>query len=166
MRSDYILERQIPLVLAALTPQNRLVMRLALHTGLRVSDVLSIPAAKLGARVGVTERKTGKKKVIGIPAPLLAEIRAGAGQIWAFPGRDPEKPRTRQAVWWDVKRACRAFRVSQNVTPHSARKVYAVRLLQKYGDLERVRRALNHGDVATTMIYAMADRLAGLDLSN
>lgn len=166
MRSDYILERQIPLVLAALTPQNRLVMRLALHTGLRVSDVLSIPAAKLGPRVGVTERKTGKKKVIGIPAPLLAEIRAGAGQIWAFPGRDPEKPRTRQAVWWDVKRACRAFRVSQNVTPHSARKVYAVRLLQKYGDLERVRRALNHGDVATTMIYAMADRLAGLDLSN
>ena len=42
--------------------------------------------------------------------------------------------------------------------PHSFRKVYAVELLNKYGDLERVRRALNHGGVEVTLIYAMADK--------
>jgi site-specific recombinase XerC len=43
------------------------------------------------------------------------------------------------------------------VGPHSARKVYAVELLKEYGDIERVKRALNHSSAAVTMIYAMAD---------
>ena len=89
----------------------------------------------------------------------LAQLRAQAGEDWVFPGRNPAKHRTRQAVWADVKRAARAFRLPQNVGPHSFRKVYAVELLRKYGDLERVRRALNHGSYTTTMVYAMADRL-------
>jgi hypothetical protein len=29
--------------------------------------------------------------------------------------------------------------------------------MQKYGDIERVRRALNHGSETITMIYALAD---------
>ena len=39
------------------------------------------------------------------------------------------------------------------------RKVYAVDLMKRYGDIQRVRKALNHESVTTTMIYAMADRL-------
>ena len=42
--------------------------------------------------------------------------------------------------------------------PHSARKVYAVQLLEEYGDIQRVRRALNHSSEAVTLIYAMADK--------
>ena len=38
------------------------------------------------------------------------------------------------------------------------RKVYAVQLLEKYGDIDRVRRALNHSGVEVTLIYAMADK--------
>ena len=34
----------------------------------------------------------------------------------------------------------------------------AVELLQKYGDIERVRRALNHGSESVTLIYALADK--------
>jgi len=30
--------------------------------------------------------------------------------------------------------------------------------MQKYGDIERVRRALNHSSPAVTLIYALADR--------
>ena len=62
-------------------------------------------------------------------------------------------------MWKDVKRASVAFRLPQNVAPHSFRKVYAVDLMRKYGDIERVRRALNHGSETVTMIYAMADGL-------
>ena len=57
-----------------------------------------------------------------------------------------------------MKRAAAALRLPQNVGPHSARKVYAVELHSKYGDIERVRRALNHSSYAITMIYAMADK--------
>jgi len=68
-------------------------------------------------------------------------------------------PLYRQAVWADVKRAARAFRLPQNVAPHSLRKVYAVELLERYGDIQRVQRALNHSSIETTLIYAMADKL-------
>ena len=57
----------------------------------------------------------------------------------------------------DVKRAAKAFRLPQNVAPHSLRKLYAVDLLNRCGgNLGRVQRALNHSDAATTYIYAMA----------
>ena len=42
MKTEYLLNREIDLVLAALTSRNALIMRVALHTGLRVGDVLSI----------------------------------------------------------------------------------------------------------------------------
>ena len=42
MRTEYLLNREVDLVLAALTETNRLVMRTALHTGLRIGDVLKL----------------------------------------------------------------------------------------------------------------------------
>ena len=139
-------------------PGNALVMRVALHTGLRVGDVLALRTDQLRPRFWVTESKTGKRRQIGLPEPLLSDIKKSAGDLWAFPGKDPKNHRTRQAVWKDVKRAAKALRLPQNVAPHSARKVYAVELMQKYGDIERVRRALNHGSETVTMIYALADK--------
>lgn len=158
MTTEYLLHREVDLVLSALTEGNALVMRAALHTGLRISDLLRLKTAQLAPRFWVTESKTGKRRQVGLPEPLLSDIKNQAGEVWAFPGALPGKARTRQAVWKDVKRAAEAFRLPQNVAPHSARKVYAVELMQKYGDIERVRRALNHSSPAVTLIYALADR--------
>ena len=133
-------------------------MRAALATGLRISDVLNLKTAQLKPHFWVTEMKTGKRRQVGLPEPLLSDIKNQAGEEWAFPGRTGKKPRTRQAVWKDVKRAAKSFRLPQNVGPHSARKVYAVDLLEKYGDIERVRKALNHSRESVTLIYAMADK--------
>ena len=122
--------------------------------------MVNLHADQLKPRVTVKERKTGKGKRITIPAQLLRAIKAQAGETWAFPGRDPEKPKTRQAVWKDVKRAAAAMRLPVNVGPHTMRKVYAVRkLAASGGDLAAVSRALNHSDMAVTLIYAMADHL-------
>ena len=122
--------------------------------------MVNLHADQLKPRVTVKERKTGKGKRITIPAKLLRSIKAQAGEVWAFPGRDPEKPKTRQAVWKDVKRAAAAMRLPVNVGPHTMRKVYAVRkLAASGGDLAAVSRALNHSDMAVTLIYAMADHL-------
>lgn len=160
MKTDYLLHREVEHVLAALTPVNRVIMRVCMHTGLRVGDVLALRTAQIAPRFWVTEQKTGKRRMVGLPAGLLADMRKIAGEIWVFESpRDPKKHRSRQGVWKDVKRAARAFRLPQNVAPHSARKVYAVDLLAKYGDIERVQRALNHSNPAVTMIYAMADKL-------
>lgn len=161
MTTDYLLHKEVEHVLAALTPTNRLVCEVMLHTGLRVSDVLSLRTEQLGPRMWVTESKTGKRKQVGLPKALLGRVLEQAGQEWAFPGRKPGTHHTRQAVWADVKRAAVAFRLPQNAGTHSMRKVYAVDLRNKYGDIERVRRALNHDRMATTMIYAMADKLIG-----
>lgn len=158
MKTEYLLQREVDLVLSALTDSNRLVMRTALVTGLRVGDVLALKPDRLKPHFWVTEQKTGKKRQVGLPEPLLSDLKKNAGKDWVFPGRNPRKHRTRQAVWKDVKRAAEAFRLPQNVGPHSARKVYAVELLKKYGDIDRVRRALNHSSESVTMIYAMADR--------
>lgn len=158
MKTEYLLNREVDGVLATLMPANALVMRVALHTGLRVGDVLALKTAQLAPRFWVTESKTGKRRQIGLPEPLLSDLKKCAGELWVFPGKDPKNHRTRQAVWKDVKRAAKAMRLPQNVGPHSARKVYAVELMQKYGDIERVRRALNHGSESVTMIYALADK--------
>lgn len=158
MRTEYLLAKEVDLVLAALTPENRLVMRAALVTGLRVGDVLALTPDRLKPHFWVTEQKTGKKRQVGLPEPLLTDLKNSAGEHWVFPGRNPRKHRTRQAVWKDVKRAARAFRLPQNVGTHSARKVYAVDLMRKYGDVDRVRRALNHRSESVTLIYALADQ--------
>lgn len=159
MKTDYLLHREIGHVLAALTPSNALVCEVMLHTGLRVGDVLHLRTEELKPRMWVTERKTGKRKQIGFPEQMFERLKAQAGKEWVFEGRSGTKPRTRQAVWADVKRAAKAFRLPQNAGTHSMRKVYAVELLDKYGDIRRVQRALNHDRLETTLIYAMADKL-------
>lgn len=155
-------------------------MRTELHTGLRVSDVLRLQFP-LRSQCWITEGKTGKRRHIGLPQQLIDDIvRAavpyipvamrryiwqepprGVDRLWAFPSpRNYRKHRTRQSVWKDIKRAARACRIPQNVGTHSARKVYAVGELQRrHGDIEAVRRALNHSDSSITLIYAMADKM-------
>ena len=158
MKTEYLLEKEVERVLDLLTFENRLVLRVLLHTGLRISDALQLKPEQLKPNFWVTEQKTGKRRQVGLPGPLLEDLRAASGEHWVFPGSNPRNHRTRQAVWKDIKRAAAALRLTANAAPHSARKVYAVDLLRKYGDIDRVRRALNHGGYAVTMIYAMADK--------
>ena len=159
MTTEYLLRREMEHVLAALTPSNRLVCRVCLQTGLRVGDVVSHKTRDLNGQFWIVESKTKKRRRVNLPRELLDQIRAQAGEVWAFPGRKPWQHRTRQAVWADVKRAAKAFRIRQNIAPHSFRKVFAVELLRRCGDVKRVQRALNHSDCATTMIYVMAAEL-------
>ena len=160
MKTEYLLNREVGHVLAALMPSNALVIRTMLQTGLRVSDVLALRPEQLAPRMWVTESKTKKRRQVGLDKALLADLRASSGKEWVFPSpRNAKRHRTRQAVWWDVKRASKAFRIRQNVGTHSARKVYAVELMERYGDIQRVQRALQHDRQATTLVYAMADKL-------
>lgn len=140
-------------------PQNQLIVKVMLQTGMRLSDALQLRTEGLSTSGWYTEAKTGKRRRYGIKKPLLEAILEQAGPEWAFPGRKMGTHKTRQAVWCDIKRAAVAFRLPQNVGAHSMRKVYAVRLMKKYGKLEKVQRNLNHASYSVTAIYAMADVL-------
>lgn len=158
-KTEYLLDVEVERVLAAMMPQNQLILRLVLHTGMRVSDVLLMKPEDIKPSGWLVEQKTGKRRRYGIPEPLLTLIKAQMSDEWAFPGARSGKHKTRQAVWADVKRAAKAFRLPQNVGTHSMRKVYAVHLMERYGSIEKVRRNLNHSSESVTMIYAMADVL-------
>lgn len=162
--ADYVPQEELGHVYAALMPANRLACQVSAATGLRIGDVLAMRTEQLrkGQRFTVREAKTGKGKRIYLPRQLYDDLIAQAGEAWVFPSpRDPDKHRTRQAVWADLRRAAKAFRLPQVVAPHSMRKIYAVNEWERTGDLGKVGKALNHSPwhPETTMIYAMAREL-------
>lgn len=171
MRSDYINPAILDHILAALTPENELAMRVALATGLRIDDVLSLSTADImrttNNRITVTEKKTQKHRRVYIPELLLQEMRRRSGHIYVFEGRTAAtKHRTRQAVWKDLKRAADAYRVRKALTisPHTARKVYAVEAFKRYGSPEKVQRLLQHSDPAVTALYILAEDVSARKL--
>lgn len=166
MRTTVINHQQMGHVLAALMPQNRLVVRLCMATGLRISDALALKSAQLyTARPTVREMKTGKTRRLYIPADLRRELQAQAGRVWVFEGRtDSSRHRTRQAVLKDIKRAQAFFRragtlpAGCNLGTHTARKMAAVDAYHR-GGMPAAQKLLNHSDPAITALYALADTM-------
>lgn len=148
-------------ILAALTYENRLAITVSLLTGLRIGDVLNLRSRDLlRDRFTITEEKTLKRRTIRIPRELRDELLSIAGKIYVFENRvSARKHRTRQAVYKDIKRAARAFRIKSNISCHTARKIYAVSEYKKDFSVARVKKLLNHSSEAVTMIYAIADEL-------
>ena len=170
VKSAYIRPDILEHVLYALTPQNALVIRVCLKTGLRVGDVVSLQTSELekavlkGYKITITEQKTKKKKTVALGKNLYEMLLSQSGRFYVFEHRtDITRHRTRQAVYKDIKRAGKLFRIKENLTPHSVRKIYAVKLYQKYGNLAKVRQALNHSNDEVTMIYALADHLQEME---
>lgn len=157
-KTEYVERPEMAHVLRLLTYENELVMRVALHTGLRVGDVVAL-RAPVKRQFWITELKTQKRRRVNLTQELVDALNRNAGRShWCFPGRlDAGRHRTRQAVWADVKRAAKALRLPQNVGPHTARKVYAVEALERSGDLKAVQRVLNHDDASVTALYALSD---------
>ena len=157
-KTEYVELPEMGHVLRLLTRENELVMRVAIHTGLRVGDVVRL-RAPVKRQFWISEQKTGKRRRVNLPQDLVDELNKNAGNTrYCFPHRlDPGKHRTRQAVWSDVKRASKALRLPQNVGPHTARKMYAVEELQRKGDLKAVQKLLNHDDASVTALYALSD---------
>ena len=148
-------------ILRLLTPTNRLVCLVALATGLRITDVLSIRTEQLKRdRFTVSESKTGKNKTVRIPKELRNKVRAQAGKVYAFPHRcDGYKHRSRTTIWKDLNRVARAFRL-KGLAPHSLRKSYARTLRAEGLTLSQIQRAMNHSSPTVTKLYAMADELS------
>ena len=161
-RADWVPSALMEHILAAMMPENSLALRVSLRTGLRIDDVLSLRRSDIekGRRFTIKEHKTGKSRRVYLPEELWAEMMSNCGRWFVFEGRtDQKRHRTRQAVNKDIARAAEAFRVpaAVQISPHSARKIYAVDMFEKYGKPEKVQQLLNHSRESVTMLYCMAE---------
>lgn len=160
MKSEYF----DPRTYAALEPimqyANVLAIRVSLETGLRIDDVLRLRWENFTGpgKFQFVAKKTGKKGKKRISLDLYRRILAQKSDKspWCFPGRKTGKHRTRQTVWRDIKRAAEQQGIKSGLSPHSARKTYAVGLREREG-LPAVQRELQHASKETTMLYAFAD---------
>lgn len=148
-------------------PENRAAIRLALATGLRISDALSLKKADLkkamdgDGHISVFEQKTGKKRRVFIGKKLQRELKAlPSNSSYVFAHRfDKQKHRTREAVYKDLCRAADALRLDGVVAPHSARKSYTVEYMRAGHNLLEAQRLLRHSKESVTVIYAFADMI-------
>lgn len=159
MKTDYIKPSVYKKIYQIMEYENALALRLSLETGMRIGDVLALtPSQLVGRTVRFTAQKTGKADKKVISADLAKRLRQVSGKKYIFPGRDRNKPRTRQAVWKNVKKASKILKLEENAGCHSARKTYAVELYHEEG-LTSVQRELQHDKMETSMLYAFADLL-------
>ena len=162
VRSQWIPKGEFEHILAVLQPENRLALEISLCTGLRIDDVLALKIKQVRKqRFTVREEKTGKTKFVRLPKEIVERCISCSGQHYVFEHRlNGRNHRTRQAVFKDLKKIAKMCNVKENITPHSARKIYAVEEFAKSGgNLKKIQKLLNHDNEAVTMLYAMANLL-------
>ncbi|MCH5300745.1 MAG: tyrosine-type recombinase/integrase [Ruminococcus sp.] len=141
--------------------ENALALRVALETGLRIGDVLALKPCDINGRtISYTAQKTRKKGKAVISADLAKRLGQISNKDYIFAGRFGNKPRCRQTVWKDVKKASKELKFLENVAPHSARKTFAVDDFHENG-LPHTQKQLQHDRTDTTMLYAFSDLLTG-----
>lgn len=150
----------------------RAALELLYATGMRISELLSLPRAALGAKaeVMIIKGKGNKERMVPLSeaakeaAAALLEATDVAGR-WLFPGRDPKQPLTRQALFLLLKQiALEAGLDPDRVSPHVLRHSFASHMLARGADLRSLQMLLGHADISTVQIYThvQTERLSKL----
>ncbi len=143
------------------------VIELIYASGLRVSEVLSLPkaAARTKEPLLTVRGKGGKERLAPLSGPALAAMAVyralldqaapgAAAARWLFPADSASGHMTRQAFARDLKVVASAAGISAaRVSPHVLRPAFASHLLQNGADLRVVQDLLGHADISTTQIY-------------
>lgn len=175
----YLTEQEVDALLRAcerLAGRRGALARAALEilyaTGLRVSELLSLPRHALAGdgSVLLIRGKGGKERIVPLSdraksaAAVLAAEQEKEGR-YLFPGRDGRRALTRQAFFLLLKRvALEAGIDPSRISPHVLRHSFASHLLAHGADLRSLQLLLGHADIATTQIYThmLAERLQRL----
>ena len=170
-------ESEIDALLAApdlTTPsgvRDRAMLELMYACGLRVSELVNVPATALNLRQGVLRvlGKGGKERLVPLgeeaqhwlqryldeARPQLAGKRALAPLFLTARGEAP----TRQQFWTLVKRMAVAAGIAPaRISPHGLRHSFATHLLNRGADLRALQLLLGHSSLSTTQIYTLVAR--------
>ena len=149
---------------------SRAALELLYTTGLRISELLALPATCVHVRgpMLLVRGKGGRERLVPLSqtareaADQLVHFDRDLGSPWLFPGRNPQKPLTRQG-FDKILLACalKAGVDPDRVSPHVLRHSFASHLLAHGADLRALQMLLGHADIATTQIYTqvMSERL-------
>jgi len=142
-------------------------MEVLYATGLRVSELLSLPvaAARLNQPYILVRGKGNKERVVPLNEPAnkaIADylqvrskfVRNEDDAKWLFPSRAKGGHLTRQRFSQLVKELAEIAGVDRRkVSPHGLRHAFASHLLAHGADLRAVQQLLGHADISTTQIY-------------
>jgi len=163
--------------------RNTCLMELLYATGMRVSELVTLPvsAARGNPRMLLVKGKGGKERLVPLSGPArdaMADYlkhrdqqedsdrkKGKPASLYLFPSRGKLGHLTRHAFFALIKRlAIEAGVDPSNVTPHTLRHAFATHLLAGGADLRAIQTMLGHADVATTEIYThvVDERLAEL----
>ncbi|MDJ0640307.1 MAG: site-specific tyrosine recombinase XerD [Paracoccaceae bacterium] len=168
--------------------RNTCLMELLYATGMRVSELVSLPvaAARGDPRMLLVRGKGGKERMVPLSAPAkealaawltvrdaaedVARVERGTPlSRYLFPSRGKSGHLTRHRFYGLIKDIAVAAGVSPGkVTPHTLRHAFATHLLARGADLRTIQTLLGHADVATTEIYThvLEERLKDLVLEH
>jgi integrase/recombinase XerD len=141
-------------------------------TGLRISELITLPAAALARdpRVLTVRGKGGKERLVPLGAPARAAV-AAYRSAWAAEGKRQPKSRLAESRWLFPSRGGATHlsrqRVAQmlkglaiaagidpgKVSPHVLRHAFASHMLDRGADLRALQKMLGHADITTTQIY-------------
>lgn len=167
--------------------RNTCLMELLYATGMRVSELVSLPisATRGDPRLLLIMGKGGKERMVPLSPPARTALAewlverdaqdAAAEKLrkpvsrFLFPSRGASGHLTRHRFYLLIKEFAVAGGVDPSkVTPHTLRHAFATHLLAHGADLRAIQTMLGHADVATTEIYThvLQERLSELVLDH
>jgi integrase len=148
--------------------QDKLIFRISIETGLRISDILNLRAWYLERIMYVCEKKTGKIRIVELSAELMEElqpikdcaVRNYDKERYAFLStreglNGAQRHLHRTTYHRRLKRAAKHAQIE--CSAHSGRKLYAGNIFNGTKSLPEVQKALNHKYVTTTATYLGID---------
>ncbi|MBN8533699.1 MAG: site-specific tyrosine recombinase XerD [Rhizobiales bacterium] len=133
-------------------------------TGLRVSELLALPAASIARNRDhlIVRGKGGKERIVLLTETAKEAVfryretlgEDGRASRHLFPAEGEAGHLARQVFARELKRlAGRAGLAAEKLSPHVMRHAFATHLLQNGADLRIVQQLLGHADISTTQIY-------------
>lgn len=152
--------------------RNTCLMELLYATGMRVSELVSLPvaAARGNPQMLLIRGKGDKERMVPLSPPAQSALagwlqmrdaaeqearkKGAADSPFLFPSRGKSGHLTRHRFYTFIKELSVQAHVDPGkVTPHTLRHAFATHLLENGADLRAIQMLLGHADVATTEIY-------------
>lgn len=152
--------------------RNTCLMEVLYATGMRVSELVSLPvaAARGDPRLLLIRGKGGKERMVPLSPPArdalaawlelrdqaedLARQKGKPPSPFLFPSSGKSGHLTRHRFYMLIKELAVLGGIAPSkVTPHRLRHAFATHLLANGADLRAIQTLLGHADVATTEIY-------------
>jgi len=165
---ESISEAQVEALLAtpnrntAIGLRDATMLELLYATGLRVTELVSLPRSAVHDGWLVVRGKGGKERIVPVGDVAMDLLEdwldlCDPDSKWVFATRTG-KPMSRQNMWLRIRKHAKAAGIHGKVSPHVLRHAFATHLVAHGADLRAVQAMLGHASISTTEIYTHVAR--------